>query len=219
MVEPKTPETNPGIRGQLDVLPHDGLLRAMRDKGGVPVKLVRQAGITGGRALEGGPGPGYLGLEWLKTDDQAELTGVEVSADMIALAQRNAALYGLQKRATYLTADPAKLPFEGASFDGVFTNGSLHPCKDPEAVLGEVDRVLKPGGSYCIVGLRRDMPAPVRWLMRAAVPSEEARALLATWIRASYTRSELQTLIRRTPLRGAWVVSNLMGWMVLGKKG
>jgi hypothetical protein len=38
----------------------------MRDKGWMETDLILKLGIQHGLALEVGPGPGYLGLEWLK---------------------------------------------------------------------------------------------------------------------------------------------------------
>ena len=46
-------------------------------------------------------------------------------------------------------ADATRMPFEDDSFDAVFESGMVHHVTDWRATLGEVSRVLKPGGSFC----------------------------------------------------------------------
>lgn len=57
-----------------------------------------------------------------------------------------------------LCASSSQIPFEDASFDGIFTNGALHHFKVQESwdkTLGEIDRILKPGG-YIFIFDRHD---------------------------------------------------------------
>jgi len=79
-------------------------------------------GITRGLALEVGPGPGYLGLEWLKRTDGTTLKGLDLSADMLRVAERNAAEYGMSDRVEYVHGGGDLLPFENGTFDAVFSN-------------------------------------------------------------------------------------------------
>jgi ubiquinone/menaquinone biosynthesis C-methylase UbiE len=48
----------------------------------------------------------------------------------------------------FLTADVLNLPYGNASFDAVFGFGVLHHVPDWQSALGEIARVLKPGGTY-----------------------------------------------------------------------
>ena len=57
-------------------------MRNMRDKGWIETNSILKEGISSGLALEIGPGPGYLGLEWLKKTGQTRLKGPEISDDM-----------------------------------------------------------------------------------------------------------------------------------------
>ena len=56
-------------------------------------------------------GPGYLGLEWLKQTQGMRLKGLDISPDMIALAERNAREYGLPDRVEYVCGKGSTMPF------------------------------------------------------------------------------------------------------------
>ena len=68
-------ETYEGIQDKMTVEIFDDFARIMRDKGWNNVDSFIKAGITKGNVLEIGPGPGYIGLEWLKRVPDASLTG------------------------------------------------------------------------------------------------------------------------------------------------
>ena len=138
MVKPRIAETDSGITGEFNTQMYDTMMRNMRDKGWIETNLILKEGISSGLALEIGPGPGYLGLEWLKKTDLTRLKGLEISDDMIALARKNATEYGLSERAEYYHGDAAKMPFEDGHFDAVFTNGSLHEWAHPDNIFNEI---------------------------------------------------------------------------------
>ena len=66
MTRPRVTETDQGIQGEFTVNLYNQMQRRLRDKGWIETKDIIKSGITKGLALEIGPGPGYLGLEWLK---------------------------------------------------------------------------------------------------------------------------------------------------------
>lgn len=88
--------------------------------------------------LDLGCGDGRLTAELAATG--ARVTGCDKSAEQIAAAQA----LGLDAQ----VADGAALPFPDQSFDAVLSNAALHWMRDPDAVLKEVARVLKPGGRF-----------------------------------------------------------------------
>jgi len=91
-------------------------------------------------------GLGYgLGTDWVQyARHGAEVIACSPSAEHLALVQRNFELRGLSGRAVH--AHPARLPLETASIDVVCINNLLHDTQEPQAVVEEVYRVLKPGG-------------------------------------------------------------------------
>jgi len=157
MTRSRVSETNQGIQGEFTVEIYDQMQRRLRDKGWIETRDITKSGITHGLALEIGPGPGYLGLEWLKNTQGTTLKGLDISADMIAVAERNAIVYGLDERVEYVHSSGAKLPFEDMYFDAVFTASSLHEWSEPQKTFNEIWRVLKTDGRVLISDFRRDM--------------------------------------------------------------
>ena len=126
MVKARVLETDSGITGEFSTQSYDLMMCRMRDRGWLETKLIIKEGISSGLALEVGPGPGYLGLEWLKNTSNTRLKGLDISEDMITIAQRNAEEYSLADRVEYVKGDARKMPFENSYFDVAFSNGSLH---------------------------------------------------------------------------------------------
>ncbi len=218
MVKPRTIETNEGIQGEFTVEIYDKMMRSLRNRGWIETDLILKTGINHGLSLEIGPGPGYLGLEWLKKTEGTALKALEISTDMIKMAEKNAREYGLQDRVVYVEGDAQKMPFEDNTFDGVFTNGSLHEWSEPSRILDEVHRCLKPGGKYMISDMRRDMNPSVRWFLKLMTKPKEIRPGLTSSINASYTVQEIQSILLKTDLKASNVQKTIMGFIIIGKK-
>ena len=99
----------------------------------------------GAAVLDVGTGPGVLLVELARRRPDLRLTGVDLSADMIAAAARN-----LGDRADVRAADVTDLPFEDGSFDLVVSSLSLHHWESPADAVPELARVLRPGGRVLI---------------------------------------------------------------------
>ena len=84
------------------------------------------------------------GLDFPHLPRHASYEAVDITPAMLRRAERRAARLGLPLVA--LEASAAALPFEDASFDAVILHLILAVVPDPLAALGEVQRVLKPGG-------------------------------------------------------------------------
>ena len=218
LVKPRVVETNEGIQGEFTVEVYDKMMRNLRDRGWIETDLILKTGINHDLSLEIGPGPGYLGLEWLKKTEGTTLRALEISADMIKMAEKNAREYGLQNRVKYVEGDAQKMPFEDNTFDGVFTNGSLHEWSQPNRIFNEVYRCLKPGGKYLISDMRRDMNPLVKWFLKLMTKPKEIRPGLISSINASYTVQETPSILSKTDLKSSKVKKTTMGFIITGEK-
>ena len=218
MPKPRIFETDQGIQGDFNVQIYDQMQRRLRDKGYIETKDIIKSGIGSGVVLEVGPGPGYLGLEWLKLTQGTMLKGMDISQDMIKIAEKNAGEYGLSDRVEYVLSSGEKIPFEEKTFDAVFTNGSLHEWSEPQKTFDEIWRVLKPGGRFFISDLRRDMSFLVRWFLWINTKPKEIRPGLITSINAAYTPDELRELVKDTKLSKCEVSANPIGLKLTGMK-
>jgi ubiquinone/menaquinone biosynthesis C-methylase UbiE len=99
-----------------------------------------------GRVLEVAIGTG-LNLPHYPAD--ASLTGIELSPAMLAIAQQRAAELG--RRVDLHHGDAETLPFDAGSFDTVVCALSLCTIPDPAAAIGEMRRVLTPGGHLLLL--------------------------------------------------------------------
>jgi ubiquinone/menaquinone biosynthesis C-methylase UbiE len=218
MVRARVTETDHGIEGTFTVAAYDEFQRHMRDRGWIETGALLKADIRMGRALEIGPGPGYLGLEWLKKTEGTSLVGVEISADMIDVARRNARDYGLGERADYVQGSGGDLPLPEASVDAVFTAGLLHEWERPGQTFDEMWRVLRPGGLVFLSDLRRDMLLPLRWFLWLSCRPKAIRPGLLTSLRASYTPGELRELVQGTGLASCRISPNPLGFTLTGRR-
>lgn len=78
----------------------------------------------------------------------AEVTGLDFSPAMLARAQN------LVPSASFVEGDAANLPFDNNSFDAVVCNVGFGHLPDPDAVLSEISRVLRPAGIAAMTSWR-----------------------------------------------------------------
>ena len=102
-----------------------------------------------GKVLDVACGTGDMVVELLRTRHAASLqvTGVDLSEEMLAIAKRKA------PQAEYRLADAEHLPFGDASFDAVICAFGVRNFVHLEQGLKEMVRVLKPGGRMAILEL------------------------------------------------------------------
>ena len=219
MIRQRIPETDTGITGEVLVQDYDDMQRKLRDRGLLETKDVIKSGITCGKVLEIGPGPGYLGLEWLKKCPEAELHWLEISEDMIRLAGHNAEQYNLKDKISVTHSDATdRFPFEDCSFDGVFTAGSLHEWAHPLNVINEIERVLKVGGKFFIGDFKRNLSPLVIFIMKLNLTKQVMKEGLRSSINAAYTKDEMISMLESSNLRNFEVKENPFGLSIQGKK-
>ncbi len=96
-------------------------------------------------ALEVGCGTGTTALKL--APDVARLVATDISAKMIAIAEEKRGASNADN-VTFQQATLEDHPFEAGAFDVVFAFNFLHLHTDIPAALGEIHRLLKPGGMF-----------------------------------------------------------------------
>lgn len=121
-----------------------------------------------------------------------EIVGVDPDKDSIDEARRETD----DRRVRYQIRDAAALAFEDARFDLVTISNALHHVPDPAQVLGELERVLRPGGTLLVVEVVSDGLSKAQEAARAVHHFKSAvdrsRGLSH---RETYTRAEVRELV------------------------
>ncbi|PRX99051.1 class I SAM-dependent methyltransferase [Allonocardiopsis opalescens] len=124
--------------------------------GDARARLCRRAA---GRTLDVAVG---TGLNLPHYPEGAAVTGVDLSGGMLAQARRRAA--ALDRPVELREADAQRLPFADASFDTVLCTLALCAIPDQAAAIGEMYRVLRPGGRLLLIDHVEYAHPPMRWL-------------------------------------------------------
>jgi SAM-dependent methyltransferase len=172
-------------------------------------RLVDFAGQRGRRILDLGCGAGIDLARFAHAG--ARGVGVDIAHGAARLATTNMTQQRLP--AAIVEADGAALPFRDGAFDLVFAHGVIQYAADDRAIVHEVRRVLKPGGSAIFQVYNR-----VSWLnalstlMKVGLEHEDAPVLrkysLGEFRRLLAGFSDVRIVPERFPvksrLHGGW---------------
>lgn len=95
--------------------------------------------------------------------ERGKVLGVDFTPEMIAKARANADKLGYHN-VEFRQGDIEQLPVGGASIDVIVSNCVLNLVPNKAAAFAEMQRVLRPGGHFCVsdIVLVGELPAPVR---------------------------------------------------------
>jgi ubiquinone/menaquinone biosynthesis C-methylase UbiE len=102
------------------------------------------------RALDVGSGTGFFILNLWLAGFVDEPHACDISPGMLAACAESARTVGCD--ISLRTGDAEGLPYEDGAFDLVAGHAFLHHLPEPEAALGEIHRVLAPGGAMLLAG-------------------------------------------------------------------
>lgn len=138
-------------------------------------RLVDFSSFRGERLLEVGCGIGTDLVRFARGG--ARVTGIDLSATAVDLAERNFTLHDVAAQELRV-ANGEALPFADGSFDVVYAHGVVQYTADPSRLIRECHRVLKPGGRGIFMVYNR-----VSWLnglsavMKVPLEHEDAPVL------------------------------------------
>jgi SAM-dependent methyltransferase len=140
-------------------------------------------------------------LQWIEGQG-ARVFGMDVSGITVGRARHN---FAREARTGHFTqGDIRSLPFADASFDFVYTMGTIEHVREYELAIREVSRVLKPGG-IAVIGVPHKWDLFLRpllvWVLERfeLYPYSPERAFGAAELRATVERNGL-TVEERTGL-------------------
>lgn len=155
--------------------------------------------------LDVGCGTGELMKQILEEDPSRKLTGIDYSPNMIEQAKQK-----LGNLAAIQFADAQKLPFADNTFDMVTCCDSFHHYPDPDAVLQEMVRVLKPGG--CLILGDCYQKGLSRFIMNLFMRySREGDVKI-------YSRQEITAMVQEYFHAVEWVQVNSRSYILVGIK-
>jgi SAM-dependent methyltransferase len=130
----------------------------------------------------------------------ARVVGVDIAERAVALTRQNLAQQGLAARLE--TADGEALPFAESAFDFVYAHGVMQYTGNDRQLVGEVHRVLRPGGMAMFQAYNR-----VSWLnllskvMKVPLEHEDAPVLRRYSIAELRSRFDAFASVRVVPER------------------
>ncbi len=152
----------------------------------------------GKRLLEVGVGAGTDHVQWARAG--AACYGIDLTEAAIETTRTHLALYGLTSQLQQMNAE--KLLFDDNFFDVVYSWGVIHHAENPDLIIHEIRRVLKPGGVFIGMMYHRRALLPLKlWVRHALLRGKPARRLAdVLWHHMesigtkAYTVRELQKL-------------------------
>ncbi len=103
--------------------------------------------FAGRRVLEIGCGIGTDGLQF--ATHGATYTGLDLTPAGVSQAREQFELSNAP--GAFAVADAERLPFAEGAFDHLYSWGVIHHSPDTEATVREMFRVLRPGGTVCVM--------------------------------------------------------------------
>lgn len=169
-----------------------------------------------------GCGPGHLLASISNKFPQVKTIGLDNNRDMLRLARQNL-LSESGQHAGLILGDVNKLSFGDNTVDFIISSLALHHWADSLKPLSEIQRVLKPGGRFLIMDLRRDSRRWFYYALRLGqalfVPSaiRHSNGAIGSF-HAAYTLAEAENMMKAEQFR-SWQVKPQTGWLYIhGRK-
>ncbi|MCP5025112.1 MAG: methyltransferase domain-containing protein [Actinomycetia bacterium] len=188
--------------------------------------VLGRVGVQAGQTIvDFGCGPGYVAAQLARlTGPNGHVHAVDVNEDFVAMTRRVAAGSGRGDRITVHHSQDELIPLADDSADLAYAKNVLEYVPDVGAVLGELHRTLRPGGTmvasdsdFGFVVIEPLTPAEIAELFDAAAPAFKqpniGRKLKAAFGTAGFSGIEVEvTAAVDHQGRFRTVVQNMLGY-------
>jgi ubiquinone/menaquinone biosynthesis C-methylase UbiE len=170
----------------------------------------------GADVLEVAPGPGYFAIEMARSG-RVHVTALDISHTFVEIAAQNARQAGVP--VVFREGDASSMPFGAGSFDLVICQAAFKNFSRPSAVLDEMYRVLRDGGTAVIEDMCKDTSAreivrEVRTMGLDPLNAFVTRQALGALRRRAYTREQFERLAAASAFRGCTIRTEGIGMEV-----
>ena len=172
-----------GAAAQFDAVADAYATSAVHARGADLKRLVSVlAGAKGWEVLDVGTGAGHAAIAVAPLVRQ--VIAVDVAPKMLAVTEHLCAEQGIVN-VRVVKADGRSLPFAAERFDGAISRFSAHHWPDPDLVMDEVRRVLRPGAPIVFIDSVSPPLGPLDTILNALEllrdPSHARNDHLAQW--------------------------------------
>lgn len=168
-------------------------------------ELVKHARITPGqRVLDVACGTGVVAVTAARLG--ARVTGLDLTPELLARARENSALAGAE--VDWHEGDVEALPFPDAAFDVVVSQFGHIFAPRPEVALGQMLRVLKPGGTIAFSTWPPEMLLGRMFALIGSYmpPPPPGVAPPVLWGEPTVIRERLGDAVRDILFKRAWMI-------------
>jgi 2-polyprenyl-3-methyl-5-hydroxy-6-metoxy-1,4-benzoquinol methylase len=153
------------------------------------LKTIKALNISG-RCLDVGAGPGLLAIMIANEHPDINVTAIDLSPDMAAVAGDYIRESGLEDRISYVVGDVGdeRLMRKLGKFDLVYSTFSLHHWEVPEKSIQNLWKAVADNGKLYLYDFKR-----IGWLCSLPLKMNEMRSM-----KASFTSDEISSVLERT---------------------
>lgn len=150
--------------------------------------------------LDIGTGTAQIPVLLCKQRTNCRILAIDMAISMLELARYNIEAAGVIQQVQLAQMDAKQLTFPEEMFDLVMSNSIIHHIPDPEPVVAEITRVLRPGGHVFIRDLLRpDDEETCQHLVETYTGQSNAhqQEMFCNSLRAALTLEEIRQMVRK----------------------
>ncbi|MFM7317457.1 MAG: class I SAM-dependent methyltransferase [bacterium] len=181
--------------------------------------LAEHGSSRGDWYIDVGTGTALIPLVLAMADRTARIKALDAAAHMLEIADKHIKKAGVSDRVKLVRHDAKSIAFTDAQFEAVISNSIVHHIPKPEIAIGEMVRLVAPGGTLFV----RDLARPVDKHRLDSIVNRYAdgapaiaRAMFADSLNAALTTDEVAEILEQYGLpRTAVAMTSDRHWTIV----